>query len=133
MFEKELEGKFQRIFDFKKTSFREPSVDQEQEHLFIKIESAKNAVRDKKFVGIAKGKIHVFASSDKLPYGYFTKQLAKSKAADLQGLFFFDFEENSGTIDNIVERTCSFIYFFDIQYDPDLGLMDGFDSTVGLQ
>lgn len=121
MFEKDLADKFTRIFDLKKVTYRTPSESKEQECLFIQVEKSTSQVSDRRFKGTVKGKINVFANEDKLPYGYFTKQIALAKKDDVENLFFFDFEENVGTIDNICERTAGFVYLFDMQYNPNLG------------
>ena len=121
MFEKDLSDKLQRIFDLKKVSYHEISGSQEQECLFIKIQTSQNQVADGKLRGKVTGQITLFANEDKLPYGYFAKQMALAKISDIKNLFFFDFEENVGTIDNITQRTASFIYLFDMQYNPNMG------------
>ncbi len=133
MFEKELEGKLKRVFDLHKVKYDATSESQEQECLFIQVQSSKNRILDKRFVGEVTGKLNMFASLDKLPYGYFSKHISKAKIEDVAGLFFFNFEENVNTINNICERSLSFVYLFDIEYDPNLGSLTSLETvaTVG--
>jgi hypothetical protein len=121
MFEKDLAAKFQRVFDMKKVTYDAVSDSHEQECLFINVISCKSQVKDKKFCGKVTGKINIFGNADKLPYGYMSKRVQKCDPLDVKDLFFYDFEENVNTMENIVERTASFIYLFEMQYDPNLG------------
>jgi hypothetical protein len=121
MFEKSLKEKLQRIFEFKKATFDLPSETQEQECLFIQVESARPTIKDGRELAYVTGRIRVFANADKLPFGYFMKKLKSANQTDTKDLFFFDFEENAGTFRNVAERSLGFIYFFDSQYDPNLG------------
>jgi hypothetical protein len=133
MFEKELAEKFKRIFDFKKVRYDAASDSQEQECLFIDIQKSQNQVKDGKFVGKVTGKISVWANSEKLPYGYFSKRIAEADKADTKDLFFYELEQNAGTMGNIVERTSGFIYLFDMQFDPNVGEITSLETiaTVG--
>lgn len=130
MFEASLSNKLKKIFAFKKATFDLPGESQEQECIFIQVEKARNTVKDARVVGEVRGKINVFANSDKLPYGYFAKKIAAADNADTKDLFFYDFEENAGTIRNISERTLSFIYFYNEQYDPEVGEMTSINLEV---
>lgn len=121
MFEASLSDKLKRIFDLDKVTYASPSESQEQECIFIEIESAKNQIKDKRQVSRVLGKIRVFASSDKLPYGYFSKKIQAANTSDTRELFFYEIEENHGTFQNICERSLSFVYFYDSQYDPEQG------------
>lgn len=133
MFEKQLSDKLKRIFDLKKVSYASPSESQEQECLFVAIQNSKNQVKDGKFCGKVTGKITVFCNSEKLPYGYFSKHIVEAKPEDTKDLFFYEIEENNGTIGNISERTMSFIYLFEMQYNPNIGEITSLETiaTVG--
>lgn len=124
MFEKKLTQQLTNIFGFDKVTFDRPGESQEQEAVFIEVETANCKIKDGKQIAKVTGKLHVFASLDKLPYGYFTKRIAEAKADDVKGLFFFNFEENRGTYRNITERSMSFLYLFDSQYDPAIGIIN---------
>jgi len=130
MFEKQLSSQLKRIFDFDKVSFDRPGESQEQEAVFIEVETAACKIKDKRQIARVTGKVHVFASLDKLPYGYFTKKIAEADVADVQGLFFYNFEENKGTYRNITERSMSFLYLFDSQYDPAIGIINQVNLSI---
>lgn len=130
MFEKDLSDKLQRIFDLKKVTYSVHSESEEQECLFINVQSSKNVVGDGKFKGRVTGQIIVYGSLDKLPYGYFSKKIAEAKVEDVQNLFFFDFEDNVGTIENICQRTMSFVYLFDMQYNPNMGEITSLADSI---
>lgn len=129
MFEQELADKFKRIFDFKKVTYDDPGESNEQEGLFINVESPHFVIKD----GVAKARIegqaYVFANTMKLPFGYFSKAIAKANPADTRKLFFFEIEDNTPRYRNIVQRGFSFVYFFSGQYDPDLGNIESVTFT----
>ncbi len=130
MFEKSLTEKLKKIFDLDKATFDLPSESQEQEIIFIEVVSSKNNVSDAKFKAKVTGKIRVFCNTEKLPYGYFSKKIAEADPADTKDLFFYDIEENNGTFRNIAERTMSFIYLFDVQYNPAIGEINELISDI---
>lgn len=121
MFEKSLQDKLKKIFDMKKVSFNHVGQTHEQECIFIEVESCKSSIKDAIQIAQVRGKLRVFATNDKLPYGYFDKKLQAADAADTHDLFFYDLEENSGYYGNLVERSMSFVYFFSSQHNPNLG------------
>jgi hypothetical protein len=121
VFEKSLVAKLKRIFDVKKVTLDLVSASKEEEVIFIEVESANNRIKDGNQISKVTGKLRIFANSDKLPYGYLSKKIAEAKPDDTKDLFFYDFEENKGTIENICERSLSFIYLFNSQYNPDMG------------
>lgn len=135
MFEASLKSKLKRIFDLKKATFNAHgdladihSDSKEQECIFIKVESAKNSIKDKLQVSQVKGKISVFCNSEKLPYGYFSKKIQSAKHEDTKDLFFFDIEENSNIFQNISQRSMSFIYLFNSQYNPEIGTLNELET-----
>jgi hypothetical protein len=130
MFEKSLQEKFKSIFDLKKITYALPSESQEQECLFIQVDRSRNTIKDGKQIALVEGKLRVFGNSEKIPFGYFSKCIQRSSPDLTKDLFFFDFEENAGTYQNIVERSLSFIYFFNSQYDPALGTITSIDIEV---
>jgi hypothetical protein len=135
MFETELKQKLKRIFDLKVT-FDEPPVkldrsipSREQECIFVRIDSAKSRIFDRRQTAKVMGKLIVFCNSDKLPYGYFSKKIAAANKSDLSSLFFYDIEENAGIFLNISERSMSFVFLFDSQYDPNIGTLNTVDLS----
>jgi len=124
VFESALASKLKRIFDVDKSTFNLPSDIHEQECLFIQVDNARSTIKEGRQVCRVTGKLRYFANTDKLPYGYFAKKIQEAVPADTRNLFFYDIEENAGTFLNIAERSMSFVYFFDSQYDPDLGTLN---------
>lgn len=124
MFEKTLADCLKRIFDFDKVTFDRPGESQEQEGMFVEIDTTRCRIKDGRQIARASGTIRVFAENNKLPYGYFTKCISEADPDDTKGLFFFDFEENRGTFRNIAERSMGFVYLFDSQYDPAVGTLN---------
>lgn len=129
MFEKRLQKQIEKIFDLGKVTYDSPSESQEQEGVFIQVASSAVRVTGAKAIAKVEGTIRVFAASNKLPYGFFAKQIDSAKAEDKAGLFFHNFEENKGKYRNIVERSVAFVYLFDGQYDPAMGRIE----TVNIQ
>lgn len=123
MFEADLAERLERIFDFRKVSFDVPSESREQESMFVQIENAHVTIKDKIQKARVTGKIRVFASHDKLPYGYFAKRIAGADIEDTECFFFSEIDDNSGQFLNIAERSANFVYFFSSQYNPELGTM----------
>lgn len=121
MFEASLKEKLKRIFDFDKVSFAIPSESQEQEGMFIQVDQVRSSIKDARQVCKVQGKLIVYASNEKLPYGYFSKKIQEAELADTRDLYFYDFEGNAGRYQDISERSLGFIYFFNSQYNPDIG------------
>jgi hypothetical protein len=129
VFETELRAKFQRIFGIRKMSFDRPGESQEQEGGFIEITNVRPNFREARQIAHVQGTLHVFANSDKMPFGYLAKRIEHADPADKRALFF-QTEENRGTFGNIVERSMSFVFLFDSQYDPALGTLNELNTTV---
>jgi hypothetical protein len=129
VFEKELEEKLKRIFKVKKVTFDRPSDSKEQECLFINVTSSMNSIKDGRAKAKVIGEIFLIGNTEKLKFGYFSKCLAIADSSETSGLFFHTFEENNQGMQNIVQRKCSFVYFFDSQYDPDTGTITSVDIT----
>lgn len=121
MFRKSLKEKFKRIFAVAKVTYDAPSSAQEQEAVFIQIDSSRISIKDKEEIAKVTGKIRLFVQSDKYPFGSMAKAIANGKLADTKDLFFYDIEDNVSTYQNLVERSASFVYFFSSQYNPDRG------------
>lgn len=127
--EKSIKDKLQRIFDLQKVTFDKPSDSQEQEGIFVAVANSHFQVKDAREVAKVDGTIHVFANSDKLPIGYFSKRIDQAKIEDTRG-FFFGPEENIGTIRNIVERKFDFTFLYDSQYDPAIGTITSLTTSL---
>ncbi len=130
MFETSLKDKLKRIFDLDKVTYDRPGESQEQEGIFIAVEQARCKVIDARQLARVQGKLHIFASLDKLPFGYLTKKISKADPVDVKSLFFFDFEENRGTFRNITERSLAFVFLYDSQYDPNVGELTSINLAI---
>lgn len=124
MFEQELADKFKRIFGLKKVTYDRPGETQEQECLFIEVETSNNSIKDGRAIGRVTGKATLFGPSDKIPFGFFSKRIRNADPDDTHDLFFSDFETNTRLYQNKVQRDFSFVYFFNSQYDPETGSID---------
>lgn len=129
MFEKDLSSRLQRIFDFKKTRFDDPGESFEQECLFVNVERAICDIKEARQRARVTGLAYVYASADKLPFGYFNKQIAHAMSDDVVRFFFFEIDSNLPVMNNIVRRSVKFVFFYDAQYDPSLGTI----TSVALQ
>lgn len=130
MFKRSLQEKLSRIFDLDKVTFDIPGESQEQEGVFVAVQSAKTRLKDGVETAEVRGTLHVFGVSEKLPYGYFSKCLQEADQADTKDLFFHGFEEHKGTYRNIVERSLDFVYLYSGQYDPALGTITEIDLSL---
>lgn len=121
MFKAALASKLKTIFEIDKASFDRPGDSQEQECIFIEVESAANKISQPRQSSKVIGKIRIFGNADKIPYGYFSKKINAADPALTRDIFFYDFEENTETFRNIAERSMSFHYLYEAQYDPAIG------------
>lgn len=132
MFKQALGVTLKKIFDLDKVTFDTPSNANEQEVLFIEVESSKATIKDGAQIAMVTGRVRVFASLDKMPFGYFAKKI-QEHPLDAKDLFFFEIEESAGTYRNISERTFGFVYFFNSQHNPALGTLDSVNITYEVQ
>ncbi len=130
MFEKTLAAKLKGIFDLDKVTYDRPSESKEQEGIFISVASARTRLIDAREITRVTGSLTIFASTEKLPFGYFAKRISQASADLTRGLFFHDFEENVGTFVNIAERRLSFVFLFDSQYDPAIGTLNEVNLSI---
>ncbi len=130
MFEKELSEKFQAIFAVKKVTYDTPGESREQGCIFIEIENSRNSFKDGKAIAMVTGNAVIFSRNEEIPFGFFSKAIAKAPAALTKDLFFFDIEANTQRFRDIVQRGFSFTYFFNSQYDPAIGSITGVDVTI---
>lgn len=121
MFRKSLKEKLERIFGLPKVTFDAPGETKEQEGVFIQIDDAVSRVKKGRAIVKAQGVIAIFANAEKLPFGFFNKRLENADASDTADLFFYDIDTNIKYYQNLVERQCKFVYFFNQEYDPEAG------------
>lgn len=130
MFENELKAKLTKIFKVKKVTFDEDSDQKEQECLFVDVDTAKFKVSKPTARAKVEGSVKMNANADKLGFGYFSKCIQEAKPADTKDFFFYDFEENVKTRNNLVQRSFKFVYFFSGQYDPKVGKITSLDLNI---
>jgi hypothetical protein len=122
MFEKALADKFKTIFDFKKVRYDRPSEETpEQQVLFIQVDDPHVTIKAGKQIARVAGQATVFAEAEQLPFGYIAKRIAGADRDLTKDLYFFDIDQNARTFVNIVQRSFSFVFFFNSQYDPETG------------
>lgn len=124
MFEKDLEARLKRMFDFNDCSYADPSESDEQEKLFIRIEKADVRTYDARATAKVTGHLWVFANQDKLRYGYFAKRIARASSEDQSKFIFHDIDDNVAIRNNIDRRSVGFVFFYETQYDPSIGEID---------
>lgn len=131
MFRASLKEKFERIFDLPKVTFdshgdKEFVHDDSKEQLciFIEVSESLNYIQDSQAIAKVTGTGTVFANSDRLPYGYFSKKIHAAAIEDVKDLFFYKLEENAGQMVNIDQRSFSFIYLWKAQYNPNQGTLN---------
>lgn len=130
MLEKELADKFKAIFQMQKVTYDTPGESREQGCLFIEIENSKQTFKDGKEIAMITGNAVIFARNEEIPLGFFAKAIARADKSLTKDLFFFDFEANTLRFRDLVQRGFSFVYFFDSQYDPDIGTITSVTTTV---
>lgn len=121
MFEADLKQRFERIFGIPKVTFSAPGESEEQGCLFVDIQSASSAVKKGRQIARVVGAISIFARSEKIPFGYFTKKINAASLELVSGLFFHNVDETSKRSQDIVERKCSFVFLYSGEYDPKVG------------
>jgi len=131
VFEAELKTTLKRIFDLPKVTYDAPSEAMEQETLFVDIEKATCDIVEKRARARVNGMGFIFGNADKLPYGYFAKQIAKASKFDLNKFFFFETDKSDPTQNNIVRRSFKFVFFYDSQYNPNLGMITDINFLEG--
>jgi hypothetical protein len=129
MFETQMVSDLKAIFEFDKVTFEAPSDSEEQECLFINVENTVFSVKPGHEYARVSGRLVVYANSQKLPFGYFYKQIDKADTDISSRFAFFEFEENAWRYRNICERSVRFVYFLNKQYDPEQGSI----TSINLQ
>jgi len=131
VFENQLKETLRAIFQFKKVTYDLPSEEMpEQECLFINIDRSRNTIKDGRQFAMVTGSMAVWANRDKLPFGFFSKKIQEADISLTKDLYFYELEDNTRTILNICERRGSFTYFFNSQYNPDLGTIESVDIDI---
>ena len=127
MFEKQLANKLKKIFKVKKVTYDAPSESNEQECIFVNVIRSKNTIKDGKEIAKVEGVLTMFGNAEKMTFGFFSKSIYQADSEYTKDLFFYEMDGNVLEIQNIVQRTCAFVYFYSGQYDPDLGTITSVD------
>lgn len=130
MFEKKLQETLQKIFKVKKVTYDLPGETQEQQALFVEIETSVNSIKDGKEIARVTGNAYLFGTNEQVPFGFFSKAIAEADPDLTKDFFFYDFESNARRYLNKVQRGLSFVYFFDGQYDPETGSITSVEFTL---
>lgn len=129
MIEKDLTDRLTRIFRLKKVTFDTPSESAEQDTMFVQIETSRTHAKEGVFSARVNGRLRIFTSNSKMPLGFFVKSIEEASPADVVPFFFFNLEESSGRYANLVERSASFVFFFNGQYKPDAGTINSINFS----
>lgn len=127
--EKALLEKFSRIFELKFNRLSSPGESEEQDTLFIDVDQVVTRMKDRREVARVTGKCYAFVQADKMPLGYFARKIAAHPEL-CKDVFFSNFEQNQKGMLNLTVRSFDFMYFFDSQYDPNLGNIQSVTTTV---
>jgi hypothetical protein len=130
MFDNDLKNKLNRLFDFDKVTYDEPSDSNEFECLFISVSNPGVKIKDGYATAKVEGECFYFGNSDKIKFGYFSEKIDKADSIETKDLFFYDIENNERLFNNKVQRSFKFVYFFRTQYDPELGTITSIDTNV---
>jgi hypothetical protein len=129
MVEKYIKEDFQSIFGTK-VSFKTEGEYLEQDCLFVNIFSAKNKIKEGRFISQVVGSASITAPSYQLPVGFLAKRIDQAPHAIKKNYFFYDIEEVSKGLQDIVTRSFSFIYFFDSQFNLPIGNIEHVNIEV---
>lgn len=125
MFKKALEQKLKTIFGVTKVSFDMPAEDAEElDVMFIRVTNVTSKVTKGVETARVTGTFSIAGASNKVPFGFFSKKIYKASPEDTKEFFFYNFDDNEKIIGNVIEMNCSFIYFYNSQYDPSVGQMN---------
>ncbi len=130
MFEKSLLADLKTIFDLPKVTLDAASESHEQECMFVKIDKVNSSLKDKRQIARVHGTLVIYCNSDKMPFGYFIKQSQKSA---LSSKFFFGPEQHVANYVNISQRSMDFVYLYDSEFNPSVGLITSVDENITYQ
>lgn len=130
MFEKELEEKMKAIFKVEEVSFDAPGDSREQKKLWLEIEEPKFRFSSKNVRARVTGRGMIYGRNAALTYGFIAEAIEKADKALTKDLFFSEFETNTNRFRDIVERSFSFTYFFNSQFDPDVGTITSVTTSI---
>ncbi len=138
MFREQLKYKIEQIFGIPKVTFDFPGERKErgelksieQESVMIQVDKSNCRVKSGKEYARAQGSISVFANSDKLPFGYFAKRIEQADPDLTKDIFFYDIDESSPVIQNVVDRTLRFVFLYSGDYNPNNDQIDSIKIVV---
>lgn len=124
MFEKDLTDKLKRIFKLEKITLNAISDSNEQLYGFVSISLARGSIRERKYLARVAGTLTVYGNTERLKYGFFSRAMDQASKEDMSSFYFYDVEENANVSLTVAARSISFVFFFNGQYDPDVGTLE---------
>lgn len=137
MFKNDLRRRFESIFGMKAT-FNIQSEENEQDTMFINIDICRPRISSRdggRETAKVIGSIIVTSQDSKFPYGFMTKCIEKADPDLTRSIFFYDVDavvQNEGMV-NIHERSTSFVFLYDSQYDPSKGELTSLDTNISFE
>lgn len=130
MFRKDLQRRLEAIFQIEKSTLLAPSLQFEQDTLFIQIDQANPRVCSKdggRETAKVVGSLTVFSQDNRMPFGFFTKAIERADPELTRPFLFLDIDvdlaSSPARVQNIHERRTSFVFLYDSQYDPNRGAL----------
>lgn len=123
MFEKALAEKFKKVFGLQNVRWERPSESNEQEAVFIEVDTPMIRIRDGIEQARVSGRALVYVRGAKMPFGYFQKCIAAHPEA-CRDIVFFNIDQDVKTYYDLVQRSFEFTYFFNSQFDPETGTLN---------
>ncbi len=102
----------------------------EQNVLYVDVVNSVGTTKQGRAIFKVSGDIFIYAPNDKLTFGYFNKCLEKADPSDSLDLFFHKIDYSGEYMGNLVERRCSFVYFYSAQYDPEAGEINEIETAI---
>ena len=132
MVEDKLLETLNRIFKLAKTTFNRPSPDApEQDTLFVEVSGVRSSVRDGMEYHRIEGRAFLFVENEKMPIGFFMRQIQGADPADTFNFHFFNIDGLSPAFMNISQRGFEFVYLYSGQYNPPAGTIETIEFSQG--
>jgi len=130
MFEKELANRLRLLFKIQKVTYDQPGESNEQNCIFVNVETPRIRFKDGRVLARVSGKITIQGNSESIPFGFLSKSYQEADSDLKKDIVFLNMEQNEKYYRNLVQRTCDFVYFFSTQYDPSMGTITSVTTNV---
>jgi len=137
VFKNDLKRRLELIFGMKAT-FNIQSEENEQDKIFINIDVCRPRISSKdggRETAKVIGSIIVTSQDDRFTYGFITKRIEKADPELTRPFFFYDVDaviQNEGIM-NVHERSTSFVFLYESQYDPSKGELTSLDTNISFE